>query len=289
MVAVGMTLAVPALAQIGTPYTPPRNTAINPATDIRFDQRLNNQITTTNTFRDETGATVPLSRYFTGKKPVILVMPFYKCPGVCSAMLDGIVNSITDKRNPFVVGRDFEMVSVSIAPTETPELAAAKKKEYLSGLGVPGAEAGCHFLVGDEANIKKLAGEIGYVFKYDKKSDNYAHASGIVVLTPDGHVSHYFYGVEYPAGQMKLALTEAGQGKIGTPVDQIILACYHTDPATGKYGIMLFKVLQLAGFSTVFLVALFIVPAFLKDAKTPKLMPAARRADHPVTPSKDIA
>jgi protein SCO1/2 len=125
----------------------------------------------------------------------------------------------------------------------------------------------------NEENIRKLADEIGYKYKYDPKTDNYAHASGIVVATPDGHVSRYFYGVEYPAGQMKLALTEASAGKIGSVVDQVILFCYHYDPQTGKYGLAIFRVMQVACFSTIFLLGLFIVPAIIKDAKAPKLMP----------------
>jgi len=277
-VAAVFAMAAPVLAQAQQngslpPGTVSSTAGINPATDIKFDQRLDNQIELSNTFRDESGATVPLSKYFDGKKPVVLVMPFYKCPGVCSAMLDGMVNSFSDPKNKFKIGRDFQAVTVSINPKEDAALATAKKKEYLSLLGIPGAENGWHFLTGDEANIRKLADEIGYIYKYNVATDNYAHASGIVVITPNGRVSHCFYGVEYPAGQMKLALTEAGEGKIGTPVDQIILACYHTDPSTGRYGPAIFKIIQIACFSTVFLLGLFIVPAFLKDAKAAKFVP----------------
>lgn len=261
------------------PYTPPRSTGINAATDVKFDQKLDTQITLNNTFRDESGATVELKKYFSKGKPVVLVMPFYKCPGICSAMLDGVLKTVADPKNKFKIGRDYHVVTVSIAPKETPELANAKKQEYLSLLGVPGAETGWHFLTGDEANIRKLADEIGYKYKYDPKTDNYAHASGIVVATPDGHVSRYFYGVEYPAGQMKLALTEASQGKIGSVVDQVILYCYHYDPQTGTYGLAIFRVMQVACFSTIFLLGLFIVPAIIKDAKAPKLMPTVSTSD----------
>ncbi len=261
------------------PYTPPRNTGINAATDVKFDQRLDSQITLANTFRDEDGKTVELKKYFNAGKPVVLVMLFYKCPGICPAMLDGMMKTFADPRNKYRIGRDFQAITVSIAPKETPELAAAKKKEYLSLLGIPGAETGWHFLTGDEPNIRKLADEIGYKYKYDPRSDNYAHASGIVVITPDGHVSRYFYGVEYPAGQMKLALTEAGHGKIGSVVDQVILFCYHYDPQTGTYGPAIFRVLQIAGFSTIFLLGLFIIPALIKDGKVPKLLPTESGPD----------
>ena len=262
---------------ITNPYVPPRDGGdINAARDVKFEQKLDSQITLSNTFRDETGATVELSKYFAKGKPVIVVLPFYKCPGVCSAMLDGVLKTVADPRNKYKIGRDYNVVSVSIAPSETPELAAAKKKEYLSLLGVPGAETGWHFLTGDEANIKKLADEIGYQYKYNPKTDDYAHASGIILATDGGRVSRYFYGVEYPAGQMKLAMTEAGKGKIGTAVDQVILFCYHYDPQKGTYGLAIFRVMQVAGFSTLFLLGLFVIPAFIKDAKAPKLMPSAQ-------------
>ena len=278
-------LATVAVAQVGVtkpdkpmsmnPYTPPASTGINAARDVKFEQKLDAQITLANTFRDETGATVPLAKYFNTGKPVIVLMPFYKCPGICSAMLDGVLKTVADPRNKYRIGRDYQVVTVSIAPNETAELAAAKKKEYLSLLGVAGAETGWHFLTGDEANIRELADEIGYKYKYDPKTDNYAHASGIILATPDGHVSRYFYGVEYPAGQMKLAMTDASKGKIGSVVDQVILFCYHYDPQKGTYGLAIFRVLQVAGFSTMFFLGLFIVPALIKDAKAPKLMPAA--------------
>jgi len=238
--------------------------AINAATDVRFDQLLDSKVTLSNTFRDESGKTVSLADY-AGKKPLVLVMPFYQCPGTCTAMLDGMVRAFGDEKIKFKVGRDFEAITVSINPKETPELAAAKKKEYLNLLGMPGAEKGWHFLTGDEANIRKLADEIGYKYKYNPKTDDYAHASGIVVITPDGHVSRYFYGVAYPAGQMKLALTEAGRGKIGTPVDQLILYCYHYDPQTGKYGPAIFRLMQVAGFATVLILGSFMVLAFRRD------------------------
>jgi cytochrome oxidase Cu insertion factor (SCO1/SenC/PrrC family) len=136
------------------PYTPPRDTGINAATDVKFDQKLDSQITLANTFRDETGATVELKKYFNTGKPVVVVMPFYKCPGICSAMLDGVLKTVADPKNKFKVGRDYQVVTVSIAPKETPELAAAKKKEYLSLLGVPGAETGWHFLT----ETKRISG-----------------------------------------------------------------------------------------------------------------------------------
>ncbi|MBC8141728.1 MAG: SCO family protein, partial [Armatimonadetes bacterium] len=256
------------------PYNPPAPAGINAARDVKFDQKLDAQISLSNTFRDESGATVELKKYFNTGKPVIVLMPFYKCPGVCGAMLDGVLKTVADKRNKYKIGRDYQVVTVSIAPKETPELAAAKKKEYLSLLGVPGAETGWHFLTGDEANIRKLADEIGYKYKYDPKTDDYAHASGIILATDKGRVSRYFYGVEYPAGQMKLAMTEAGKGKIGTPVDQVILFCYHYDPQKGTYGIAIFRVIQIACFSTMALLGMFIVPALIKDAKTPKVVAA---------------
>jgi protein SCO1/2 len=240
---------------------------INAATDVALDQKLDTQLTLDNTFRDETGRTVQLGEYFNKKKPVVLVMPFYKCPGICTQELNGMSDVFRDPKLRYKVGRDFDAVVVSINPKEKSDLAAMKKKEYLNQLGQPGAENGWHFLVGDEPNIKKLAGEIGFKYKYDAKTDNYAHPAGIIVITPQGKVSRYFYGVVYPAAQLRLGLTDSGQGHIGSPAEKVLLYCYHYDPQTGKYGPAIFRILQVAGFSTVLLVGTFMLMMFRREAK----------------------
>jgi protein SCO1 len=271
---VGTWYASPALAQRTPPGEVGRtrvNTPINAATDVKWDQKLDNQLTLETPFRDENGKVVPLSTYF-GKKPVILVMPFYKCPGMCTNELNGMVDSFKDTQNKYRVGRDFNVLTISINPKEGADLAAAKKREYLDILEQPGAETGWHFLTGEEDNIRKIADEIGFRYKYDATTDQYAHPAGIVILTPEGKVSKYFFNVTYPARDVKLALTEAGRGRIGTTIDSWLLACYHYDPKSGTYGPKVFAIMQVVGISTILLLASFMVIAFRRDAKQPRLI-----------------
>ena len=247
------------------------NTPINAAKDISFTQKLKAFLPLDTKFRDETGAVVPISTYF-GKKPVILMMPFYRCPGICTQELNGLTELMRDEKMPYRVGRDFDAIIISINPKEGAELATAKKKEYLDILNQPGAGSGWHFLTGEAADIKKIADTIGYKFVYDAKTDQYAHAAGMVILTPQGEVSRYFFGVGYDPRDAKLALTEAGKGRVGTLADQFILACYHYDPATGTYGPKVFMLLQITGFATVGLLGAFMFLAFRADVRQPKLI-----------------
>ncbi|MBC8104391.1 MAG: SCO family protein [Cytophagales bacterium] len=268
------------------PANPQRNAPINAANDVSLDQKLNTQISLNNLFRDENGKTVPLSNYF-GGKPVVLVLPFYKCPGVCTAELDGIVKTLQDERLKFKVGRDFEILTVSINPKEGSDLATMKKKEYLNQLSQPGAGEGWHFLTGTQESIKKLAGEVGFKYVYDAKTDQYAHPAGLILLTDGGKVSKYFYGVEYSPLNMRLGLTDAGQGKVGTAVDKFVLYCYHYDPAKGTYGPAIFRIIQVAGFTTVFLLGSFMLMAFRKDHRDSKGMGASTKPGvPPVTSTK---
>jgi protein SCO1/2 len=212
---------------------------------VGIDQKLNAQVPLDLVFHDEAGRDVRLSSFFQTKKPVILVPVYYRCPMLCTQILTGVESSLKAvSLNP---GRDFEVVSFSIDPKDTPETAASKKELYLRRYGRPGTANGWHFLTGDESNIKALADSVGFHFKYDPKTDQFAHASGIMVLTPDGHTSKYFYGVEYAPRDLRLGLVEASQDKIGNPVDQILLFCYHYDPATGKYGAMAINMVRAAG------------------------------------------
>lgn len=245
--------------------------SINAAKDISFAQKLKAYLPLDTQFTDEDGKTVPLKTYF-GKKPVILMMPFYRCPGICTQELNGLTELMKNERMPYRVGRDFEAIVISINPKEGPELATAKKKEYLDLLNQPGAGNGWHFLTGKEADIKRIADTIGYKFVYDPKTDNYAHAAGFVMLTPQGEVSKYFFGVSYDPRDAKLALTEAGKGQVGSVIDQFILACYHYDPATGTYGPKVFALLQIAGFTTVGLLGVYIFFALRADVKQEKLI-----------------
>ena len=211
---------------------------------VGIDQKLDAQVPLQIQFRDEAGRTVPLSTFFHTKKPVILALVYYECPMLCTQILNGLESSL--KVVSFNPGQDFEVVSVSFDPKDTPEIAASKKDKLLKRYGRPNTANGWHFLTGDEANIKALTDAVGFHYKYDAKSQQFAHASGIMILTPEGHLSRYFYGVEYAPRDVRLGLVEASRNKIGSPVDQILLFCYHYDPATGKYGAMVLKMVRLA-------------------------------------------
>lgn len=219
--------------------------------DVHFDQRLDQQVPLDLNFRDERGQTVRLGDYF-GKKPVILSLVYYECPMLCTQVLNGQVTSL--KQISFNVGEQFNVVTVSFNPRETPALAKAKKEMYLSRYGRPGAGEGWHFLTGDPRAIAALADAVGFHYVYDALTNQYAHASGIMVLTPQGRISRYFYGIDYSPRDLRLGLVEASAGKIGTPVDQIMLLCYHYDAATGKYAVMVTNSLRIGGVIIVLLI-----------------------------------
>lgn len=212
--------------------------------DVGFDQRLNEQVPPDLCFRDESGRTVRLGDYF-GHRPIILVLAYYKCPMLCTQVLNGLVRCLLDV--PLVMGKDYEVVTVSFDPRETPDLAAAKRATYLERYGRPGSAGGWHFLTGDEEPIKRLTKAVGFRYRYDAVNDQYAHASGIMVLTPEGRISRYFYDVSFSPRDVRLGLVEASDNKIGSPVDQILLFCFHYDPAEGKYGATVMNFVRLGG------------------------------------------
>lgn len=218
--------------------------------DVGIDQKLNDSIPLNLKFRDEHGKPVELAQYF-GSKPVILSLVYYNCPMLCTQVLNGLTRSL--KQIPMGIGKDFNVVTVSIDPTERTVLADAKQTLYTSMYARPGGAQGWHFLTGEDDQIKRLAQAVGFRYAYDPDSHQYAHASGIMVLTPEGKISRYFYGIQYPERDLRLGLVEASEGKIGSPVDQVLLFCYHYDPHTGKYGLLISRVIQLAGAITVLL------------------------------------
>ena len=209
--------------------------------NIGFHQKLNTQITLDSTVRDENGKTVQLRDYF-GRKPVILVLGYYGCPMLCTLTLNGMVESLEDLK--WNIGDEFEVLNVSIDPHETPALALAKKKTYLKRYGRKGADAGWHFLTGDEPQIKRLAEEVGFQYAYDPKSKEYAHASGLVILTPEGKVSHYLFGVTFASQNFFAALQDASAKKVGSPIRELILLCFHYNPITGKYGALIMSIVR---------------------------------------------
>ena len=219
--------------------------------NVGIDQKLNEQIPLDAVFRDEQGREVKLGDFF-GKKPVVLALVYYTCPMLCTQVLNGMLSSF--RQVSFNIGEQYEVVTVSFDPRETPELAAAKKQIYVKGYNRPGTEASWHFLTGDAANIKRLTDATGFRFVWDEQTNQFAHASGIMVLTPEGKLARYFYGIDYPPRDLRLGLVEASQNKIGTPVDALMLYCYHYDPATGKYGAVVMNIMRLAGGVTVVLI-----------------------------------
>ena len=224
--------------------------------DVGIDQLLNNQVPLDLEFRDESGRTVKLAEYFKDK-PVVLSLVYYDCPRLCTQVLTGLLGAL--KGLPMASGKEFVNLSVSFDPRETPELAAAKKAEYLKRYNRPGAEAGWHFLTGGEAAIQALTKAVGFRYVWDPVTKQYAHASGIMVLTPEGKISRYFYGIEYAPRDLRFGVIDASAGRVGSLADQIILYCYIYNPERGTYSLVVMRLLRIFALMTLTtLLALFL-------------------------------
>ena len=224
--------------------------------DVGIDQLLNTQVPADLEFTDESGRKVKLGDYFKDK-PVLLTLVYYDCPQLCNQVLNGATGAL--KTLPMTAGKEFIWLTVSFDHREGSELAAAKKDTYLQRLGKKEAAAGWHFLTGSEQAIRELTRAVGFRFLWDPKKQQYAHGSGIIVLTPEGKVSRYFYGIEYAPRDLRLAFVDASQGRIGSLADQIIMYCYRYDPETGTYGLVLMRILRVfASLTLVTLLALFL-------------------------------
>jgi protein SCO1/2 len=230
--------------------------------EIGIDQRLGEQLPLDLVFDDESGNPVSLGEYF-GDKPVILSLVYYECPMLCTQVLNGLLRSL--KVLSLDVGKEFEVITVSFDPGETFELAAAKKREYLRSYGRDGSERGWHFLTGTDDQIDRLTRALGFRYQYDSETDEYIHSSGIMVLTPEGKLARYFYGIEYAPKDLRLGLIEAATDKIGSPIDQVLLLCYSYDPESGKYGLVIVNSLRIAGLATVVILAGFIVTMIRRE------------------------
>jgi protein SCO1 len=239
---------------------------------VQFDQNLGVQVPLDLAFRDETGRGVHLSQYFNGR-PVVLALVYYECPMLCTQALNGLVKAL--KVLALEPGRDYNVVTVSFNPRETPAQAAEKKDHYLQLLKRPGASDGWHFLTGDETAIRLLTDTVGFHYVYDEVTKQYAHPTGMVVLTPEGKTSKYVYGIDYGPRDLRLALVEASDHKVGTPVDRLLLYCYHYDPTTGRYGLVLMNVLRIAGALTVMCIVGFIVIMRRREKRMAGAAPAA--------------
>jgi len=279
-IAIGVLAAAPAWAQPAQP-APAQPSSMHELNSkpaplpeglqgVSIEQNLNHQVPLSLVFRDEFGRPKPLSTYFSGNKPVVLALVYYTCPMLCNLVLTGMESSLRAiSLNP---GRDFEIVAVSIDPKDTPDIAAGKRESYLRRYRRPDTANGWHFLTGDEGNIKALASAVGFRYKLDPATGQYAHASGIMVLTPQGKLSRYFYGVEYAPRDLRLGLVEASQNKIGSPVDQILLFCYHYDPATGKYGAIAMNMIRFGGATFVLIAGTFLLFAWRRDWRKDRQM-----------------
>jgi protein SCO1/2 len=262
--------AGPAAAQPSAPkYVPPPGDAaskqIPMLREVGIDQKLDQLVPLDLEFTDEAGTTVRLGDFF-GTRPVLLALVYYECPMLCTQVLNGLVGSL--EALAFNPGRDFEVVVLSFDPGETPALAADKRATYLRRYGRPGTEAGWHFLTGREAAIRSLADAVGFRYAYDEAIDQYAHPAAITILTGGGRVSKYLYGIDFAPRDLRLAMVEAADGRIGTAVDQALLFCYHYDPETGKYGLVVMNLIRTGGVLTLVALGAFILVALRRERRS---------------------
>jgi protein SCO1 len=235
--------------------SPPANVRPPGLTNVGIEQHLDEQIPPELTFRDETGKPVRLGDYF-GKKPMILNLVYYQCPMLCGEVLSGLESALRVLK--FDVGKEFDVLTVSFDPRETPDMATKKKAEFLKRYGRPSAAGGWHFLTGPQESIDALTKAAGFQYQYDPKTGQFAHATAIAILTPEGKIAQYYYGVEYAPKDLRLGLIQASENKIGNLADQVLLYCYHYDPTTGKYGAIVSRVLQLSGLVTILLLGVLV-------------------------------
>jgi protein SCO1 len=247
--------------------SPPANTRPPRLENVGIEQHLDAQVPSDLTFRDDSGKTVKLGDYF-GHKPLILNLVYYNCTMLCGEALAGLSSAM--RLVKFDVGNEFDVITISFDPRETPEMAAAKKKDYVKRYGRANAAAGWHFLTGQPDSINALTKVVGFQYQYDAKSNQYAHATAIMVLTPQGRISRYFYGVDFPPKDLRMGLVEASQGKIGNAVDAVLLYCYHYNPETGKYGAMVANILRLAAAATILIMGIFLFILWRLDLSVPR-------------------
>jgi protein SCO1/2 len=236
--------------------------------EVGIDQRLGTQIDLSLQFRDETGNTVPLLKYFHGK-PVVLAPVYLTCSSLCPMTLNSLMEAL--RIIALNAGTDFEVVAFSFDPKDSPVMAAAAKARYVREYGRPDKTAGFHFLTGNDSSLRALTDSIGFHYKWDDSSRQWAHATGIMVVTPEGKLSQYFYGLEYSGRDLRLSLVEASHEKIGNIVDRVLLYCYHYDPATGKYGIVVIRTIRIFGTATALALFAFMFVMFRREAREGRL------------------
>jgi protein SCO1/2 len=232
---------------------------------VAIVQHLGAQLPMNEMFRDDTGRVVRLGDYFKSGRPVLLDFMYYRCPMLCSMVLEGTTSALTELK--LDVGKDFDVITVSIDPRDMPDDARVKKEKYVKRYGRPSAYEGWHFLTSHESAIKHLADTVGFQYAYDPQSNQFAHGTVLIAVTPQGKVSKYFYGFEYKPRDLRLGLVEASEGRVGTPVDQLLLLCFHYSPSTGKYSAVAMDVMRAGGAATILGLGGFIFLMVRKDRR----------------------
>lgn len=238
--------------------------------EIGFDQNLDKQVPLDTEFKDESGRTVKLGDYF-GKRPVVMVFAYYDCPMLCTMVINGLASALDVLS--LEPGKDFEIVTVSFDPRDTPATATAKKAAYISRYKKPNASASWHFLTGGQASIDRLTKAAGFRYVWDKDTKQFAHPTGVIVLTPDGRLARYLFGIEYGPRDLRYAIVEASGGKVGSPVDSLLLYCYHYDPTTGRYGLGIMRAIRIAGAGTVLALGAFVVVMVRREKRATGRIP----------------
>ena len=248
------------------PEGPPSTLKPEQLREVTFRQRLNERLPLDVPFRDEFGRPVTLGRYFAGERPVILAFVYYQCPMLCTQVLNGVSASLR-ALSSLTAGEDFDVVLISFDPRDTPAAALEKKRKHLEYWRTENQSGGWHFLTGDEASIARVTKAAGFTYQWDKVTGQFAHVSGVLVTTPGGMLSRYFYGVEYSPKELRMAIVESGQGRIGSLVDELLLFCYHYDPETGRYGATVMNFVRLGGILTVGAMVTFFVMTRRRESR----------------------
>jgi protein SCO1 len=242
-----------------------KNTRPSIFENVGIDQNLGTQIPLNASFKDELGRDVKLGDYFGHKRPVVLALVYFSCTMLCNQVLNGTASALNVLK--FNAGKEFDVLAISFDPRETPDLAAEKKQLYLARYRRPGADQGWHFLTGKQPAIDAVTKSVGFHYAWDERSQQFAHSSALILITPDGKVAQYYYGIEYSPKDMRLGIIEASQEKLGNVVDQLILYCYHYDPMTGKYGAIAMNLMRLGGVLTVLGLGTFMVISFRREGQ----------------------
>lgn len=255
------------LTGFNKPEGPPSNLKPEQLVDVTFRQRLDEQLPLDTPFNDEFGRPVTLGKYFNGTRPVILAFVYYRCPMLCSQVMNGLSASL--RALSFTAGEDFDVVIVSFDPRDRPSDALEKKRRHLERWNVQNTSGAWHLLTGDQASIERVTNAAGFTYKWDETTGQYAHVSGVLVTTPQGRLARYFYGVEYSPKELRMALVESGQGRIGSAIDELLLFCYHYDPERGRYGATVMNLIRLGGILTVGAMVTFFVLMRRRETRAP--------------------